>query len=470
MLLGLAASWVGVASVAHAASTDYWVPGGNGNWSSSTNWAGSSGGGSGRTVSSGDKPTFDFNSGVGTVNTTYDFSTAGFDLLGLQEYAGVSTVETFPNVVVNADSNNDAMTFTGNPPLQNESNAMLTINTPVNFTGSVGVRVGAQTSGSTLVGATPGVIVLNGPRSLGGNMSVLGDAAPGSNTNPYGNLVINGNISGSGDSVSVENGYSASNYGYVELGGANTFTGGVTIDHAMLVVDNGTNGSATGSGTVTMAANDSAIGGTGTISGPITPKGGISITAGGFLDPIANPAGGYRNFVNSTGLLTLQSGLQLAVGSANYVVTMNFDVNGSAASQLAITGGTFAPSYGDTINISAGSKFTKSSYDLIDYAGSTVNFGNYASLGALVNTWTLNGAPTGWHLYNDAANNSIGIEAVPEPTTLGLFAGGVARCCWQAENVRCGFNSSVMLTHCHGESCHDIVLATVWAGASGFGM
>ncbi len=81
---------------------------------------------------------------------------------------------------------------------------------------------------------------------------------------------------------------------------------------------------------------------------------------------------------------------------------------------------------GSQVNIAAGSNFTKNSYDLIDYAGSTVNFGNYASLGALVNTWTLNGAPAGWHLYNDAANNSIGIEAVPEPTTLGLFACGVA--------------------------------------------
>lgn len=423
-MMAAAATVFGLSMMANAASTDYWVPGGNDLWSSSTNWAGGSGGASGSTLASGNRAVFDYLSGTSPETTTYNISTSGFSLLGVWEYAATATPETFPDVVVN-DPNNYTLALTGgNPPLENESNGVLTINAPISLSSAFGIRIGSQTDSSNVeVGTTPGVIVLSGPVSLGGNLSILGDSS--SSPSHYGNIVFNGTMSGA-YSLTVNNG-ATGNHGYVELGSANTFTGGVIIDHATLVVSNGSNGSATGSGALTFNANDSALAGSGTISGPVNLKGGISITAGGELNPTVAPSDGYRNFIPTTGTLTLLDGLTMESSnfSTNNVITFNFDVNGSTNSEMSITGGTFAPSYSDTVNVSGGI-FTKGYYDLISYSGSTVNYGSYASLQALINTWNLTGAPAGWSLFNDTAHNAIGIEGtpIPEPSTIALLALG----------------------------------------------
>ena len=68
--------------------------------------------------------------------------------------------------------------------------------------------------------------------------------------------------------------------GILTLAGANTYTGGTTIEEGRLVVNN-TSGSGTGSGTV--AVNAGTLGGTGTIAGAVTVASGSG--AGAALAP-----------------------------------------------------------------------------------------------------------------------------------------------------------------------------------------
>lgn len=97
--------------------------------------------------------------------------------------------------------------------------------------------------------------------------------------------------------------------GKLTLGGANLYSGGTTIKHGRLLVDN-TIGSGTGTGPVFL--NAGALGGVGTIAGAVTVGNGSGSRA--FLVPGAN--------ATQPGRLTIQSGLTFS-SDATYKIQIN---------------------------------------------------------------------------------------------------------------------------------------------------
>jgi hypothetical protein len=114
----------------------YWCTGGNGNWSSSTNWSTQSG--SGRSAnttqpSGSDLAYFDGISGTGTVTIDSGISSTGFDTLNIASFAGTFAFGSTP-ITLNGTS---GTCFVGSP-----SSAFSVTGTPqINFTGaSTGTR------------------------------------------------------------------------------------------------------------------------------------------------------------------------------------------------------------------------------------------------------------------------------------------------------------------------------------------
>ncbi|MCB9851674.1 MAG: autotransporter-associated beta strand repeat-containing protein [Phycisphaerales bacterium] len=117
------------------------------------------------------------------------------------------------------------------------------------------IVVGGSTDPMALTDGTPGAALV-----IGGN--------GGSSTF---NNVIQNSVGGAG-SIRKEGA------GTLTLGGANTFSGGVTVNGGTLLATN-TSGSATGSGSVTVA-NGATLGGTGTCAGAITVQSGGTVAPG----------------------------------------------------------------------------------------------------------------------------------------------------------------------------------------------
>lgn len=146
--------------------------------------------------------------------------------------------------------------------------------------------------------------------------------------------------------------------GTLALNGSNTYSGGTTVSAGTLRANN-TTGSATGSGSVSIA-NGGTLGGTGTISGA------VSVALGGIVAP-----------GNSVGTLTVGS-LNAASGSI-----FNFEFNGTPANDrinvtttdgLTLNGGGFNIFAENTLN----GWTTTGNYNLVQYAGSIQGTGTGA--------------------------------------------------------------------------------------------
>ncbi|MGC8624965.1 MAG: hypothetical protein ACP5VQ_06840 [Phycisphaerae bacterium] len=174
-------------------------------------------------------------------------------------------------------------------------------------------------------------------------------------------------------------------------GTKNSWTGGVTITSGILLISNGANGSATGSGNI--ALNGGGLAGNGTIAGLVTMGGTASITAGGTLDAA------YTTYSNTAGTLALKGGLNMNENRA----TINFDLTETSSSTLNI-GNTLTLSRNDVIAITG--RPTRKTYHLIDYT--------HLAHAADLSSWTLTGI-TGYTLVNDVAHHSIDITGTPAP-------------------------------------------------------
>ena len=157
-------------------------------------------------------------------------------------------------------------------------------------------------------------------------------------------LVIEGEISG-------DYGLTKTETGVLALTGANTYSGGTIVSGGKLLVNN-TQGSATGSGTVTVNSGGT-LGGGGFISGAVT------IQAGGTLAP-----------GNSPGTITFYDNLTLTSGS-----TFAVEIGG-VSNDLAVVSGT-ASLGGATLSIT-GSAPTTNSFTIISAGSVTGTFAGLA--------------------------------------------------------------------------------------------
>jgi autotransporter-associated beta strand protein len=215
-------------------------------------------------------------------------------------------------------------------------------------------------------------------------------------------VTFSGSLSGPG-------GLTKTDSGALVLAASNTYTGGTTVMAGILVASNGSNGSATGSGTVTLSGGTLASGsGGGTIAGPVA--------IGSVASEIA-PGG-----IGSIGKLTIGSLL-----TASNLTTLNFDLTtpGGNGDLLMVTGNlTLAPNTAITL----GSDPTAyGDYRLIGYGSLTGSLGDFELPPAPPNTaYTL--STTVDPGYIDL------VVAVPEPSTLvllGIAAAGLLACAWR---------------------------------------
>ena len=132
------------------------------------------------------------------------------------------------------------------------------------------------------------------------------------------------------------------------LTGANTWSGGLTINGGLVLANNASD-SATGTGAVAVNSTG-ALGGTGSMSGAVT------VNSGGAISPGSNGVG----TVTMTGGLTLNSG-----------AILNFDLGTTAASdKIAVTG---ALALNGVLNLTNVAGFGAGTYTLITYTGAWID-------------------------------------------------------------------------------------------------
>jgi autotransporter-associated beta strand protein len=216
-------------------------------------------------------------------------------------------------------------------------------------------------SGHTLPGVTIGLLRGSGLVLLGAN-SLNVDSNLGS---VFSGVIQDGGASGGAGGAIVKSGQ-----GQLTLGGANTYTGGTTINQGTLLIANAT-GSATGTGPVQLIRGT--LAGAGTISGPVTVAAG---TASASLAPGA---------ADQTGTISIQS--PLTFGSrGDYEADL--DSTAVTADQVSAVGITISSGARISIDdIGSGTLTAETVFTIISNAGTAPIAGTFNNLpdGAIIN-------------------------------------------------------------------------------------
>ena len=289
----------------------------------------------------------------------------------------------------------------------------------------------------TSFGQSAAIAGTTADRTVANNLSLQGNVALGTGT--YANY-LSGNVDLNGGNRAVTLANTTEVSGVVSNGGltvvstnatrslnltaANTYSGGTTVNGGTLLVNN-TNGSATGSGAVSVGTGAS-LGGSGSISGATTMETGSLLRPG-----------------NSPGVLTFGSDLTLNTG-ANMVWELwaNTEVNSPIAFDQVVVGGNllFGGSNGVTLDFgtTAGGSLvswadtfwdSQRSWILYDVTGTTTGASNLSLINTAFNDATgaaLATARSGASFSIDQVGSDIVVKYIPEPSSSSLMLLGLA--------------------------------------------
>ncbi|HEX8371335.1 MAG TPA: autotransporter-associated beta strand repeat-containing protein, partial [Chthoniobacterales bacterium] len=213
--------------------------------------------------------------------------------------------------------------------------------------------------------------------------------------------------------------------GSLTLTNANTYEGGTLVEEGSLFANNGTNGSATGAGTVTVTGTGTLLGGTGTITGPVHVGLNSRITGGTAGDAIANPITAENVGHLTVGALTLS---ESSIFHVDIFSGSSFD--GIAASTISMQGAFL------TLNIASDATFTDGgSMILLTSLGRT---GVFSGITQGMTVVTVNG----FDLKADYTAGGFALNtvtAVPEPSTwmgAGMLLGLASWCLRKRKSSR----------------------------------
>lgn len=369
-------------------------------------------------------------------------SNSGLGSGSLQAFSSTLTFSgAAPSIASKSDAsvflNATTATFSGSPTLYNVELASAST---LNFNGATALMNGLDDSAA---GGSVNVINLSGTALTINTSNALDGGNNGSN--------FHGNITGTG-SLTVTGSSNSS----LDLRGANTYSGGTTIEaHTVIIASNS---SALGSGPVTIDANAGLVTNTGvTVTNALTlidggglagygtfsPGGTITFQNGSILDPgRALISGSGESEVPGPGTLTFGAGTSLVFGPGGKFAFTLADANGAAGTgySTAVVGGSL-----DLSSVGPG-QFTIGIFSFnptLNAPGSAINFNP-----TLPYSWTLLSAAsitgfnaTDFSFYLTDLQNSTGIGSfyvtesgnslllnftpVPEPSTWALMMSGV---------------------------------------------
>jgi fibronectin-binding autotransporter adhesin len=204
-------------------------------------------------------------------------------------------------------------------------NANIPAGTTITEVGPNYIRLSAVTTNTTALTAQSFTVTL--PASLTARTLTLTGTNAGLNT-------LTPTI---GNNAVIPTALAKTGTGTWQLLGANTYTGGTTVNGGTLLVSNAT-GSGTGTAAVTVNNLNTRLGGTGTISGAVTVNTGGLIGAGN---------------LNGVGTLTLSNGLTLNNGAGTYTrITDGSTPSGTPGGSTI--GTTPNPTSNNFVNVTAG--------------------------------------------------------------------------------------------------------------------
>jgi autotransporter-associated beta strand protein len=251
------------------------------------------------------------------------------------------------NLTFGSAANTGTVVLAGTITDPNATNVTLAFGTLQNG-GSLGTLTSAATAQTTLNAGT--TLNLNDFSTTVANLTGAGNVNLGKKTTTVLTLqngTVGGAISGAGR-VSV-----AAGLGTVTFQKASTYTGGTNVNSGTLLVTNGTNGSATGTGPVSIQ-NAAALGGGGTVMGPITLNSGGTIAPG-----IANSSS-FGTQLNGSSLLWNGGG------------TMDFQLGPSIGDEVILKGALTEGTAGSfTIDIVSNGLTAGTDYTLMTFASTT---------------------------------------------------------------------------------------------------